>query len=367
MMSQYLRAASACAIAFAVSSSLAQQAVAQAVAHRNTSSPNEAGRWTPERMRAATALPLPRSNQVVDRSVPPSPAEILEKSESAEGYMPPVLPTPARSQRLQSPMFESRPESKGRSSLPYTTSLVFPDSQVNQLPYILTGILVFTDGGDNLAHFCTASIIRRRIVVTAAHCLYNTKVNKWNSNFLFAPSFNGTLSTPAPFGVWDWQKMWVMNGWINGTGTVPNAFDYGLIEMRDNGTTVIGDYLGYFGYITNKLIGNSVTQLGYSENLDGGNRMLQNAAEARAAAKKFAGEIGSALAGGSSGGPWVQNFGVGASGQAYSGGGGANQIVAVTSYGPTNRSFEYAGATIFNASFVKLLNGTVCKNRDGNC
>jgi V8-like Glu-specific endopeptidase len=243
---------------------------------------------------------------------------------------------------------------------------VFPDTQVNEMPYARTGKLFFTDA--DLNYSCSASIVRRRVVVTAAHCIYNTTANRFHSNFLFAPAYNANLAT-QPYGVWDWETVWAPNGWINGSETFPNQYDFGFIETRDFDTTVIGEYLGFFGWITNKVAGNSITQLGYSSNLDSGRRMIQNSSEARAASGGFAGVIGTGLHKGSSGGPWVQNFGRVAPGQVIVGGGSTNQITAVTSYGPKNNISPqyYSGATIFNSTFSSILNNTVCPHRTGNC
>ncbi len=46
-----------------------------------------------------------------------------------------------------------------------------------------------------------------------------------------------------------------------------------------------------------------------------------------------AAEIGSAMAGGSSGGPWILDFGIQAAGQLLPNG-GSNRVVGITSYGP---------------------------------
>ena len=73
------------------------------------------------------------------------------------------------------------------------------------------------------------------------------------------------------------------------------------------------------------------------------------------------------MAGGSSGGPWVQNFGDPVS-AAPTGVRNLtrNAVVGVTSYGFTDPNVKILGASGFNAEFTSMLN-TACSNAAGKC
>jgi hypothetical protein len=76
---------------------------------------------------------------------------------------------------------------------------------------------------------------------------------------------------------------------------------------------------------------------------------------------------GSDMGGGSSGGPWVQNFGTPAIGQTVGLNTGTNQIIGVTSCVPIDEKGPlYAGSSILNNSFLDILN-KACARKAGNC
>jgi hypothetical protein len=76
-------------------------------------------------------------------------------------------------------------------------------------------------------------------------------------------------------------------------------------------------------------------------------------------------EYGSDARGGSSGGPWVQNFQVIPTGGATGLNTGSNRVVAVTSYGYTSADPKVQGASIPDNRWVDLFT-TICA-RAGNC
>ena len=73
------------------------------------------------------------------------------------------------------------------------------------------------------------------------------------------------------------------------------------------------------------------------------------------------------MTGGSSGGPWVQNFGDPRS-DAPTGTRNLtrNAVVGVTSYGFLDPNVKVLGASGFNAEFAAMLNAA-CANATGNC
>ena len=163
--------------------------------------------WTPERLASA---------RVVDLRAGLTPLEVesfaAEPSVATEGARPTVAVIPNNRNLLLNPSTvpayeeetmageEIQPAAYGTSGLRYTNSrnVPFAASTDNALPYRTIGKWFFTKpGAGNFV--CSASVIGRRIVVTAGHCLHsgNGSGTGWFSNFLFVPSYRAGA---APFG-----------------------------------------------------------------------------------------------------------------------------------------------------------------------
>ena len=165
-------AASALALAVSGTSASAQEAVGQPVSPiGKTASRMSTGYWTSERMRNAVPMDKKASSVTQQRS----PAAVPGTSVSSAGRAPAAEPAVNPSQRITLPAAKQS-RSAGGSANAYTTSIVFPDSHANVYPYRAAGKIFFTDGGLN--YTCSGSIVNRRMVITAAHCLYNTSANR---------------------------------------------------------------------------------------------------------------------------------------------------------------------------------------------
>lgn len=223
----------------------------------------------------------------------------------------------------------------GSFGIPYTTTRVQDGNQsaagttsANRLsttyPYRTIGKLWFSAG------YCSASLIRRSVIVTAAHCIqrFGTGSSTY-SGFTFRPGHYGaagaTAAQIAPYGTWYWIRFVRPASWANGT-------DIGIGSARDNDLAVIalgknglgqfvGDRVGYMGYgwnnysfVTSSKTGNqhtaAVSTLGYPALMDSGAIMQRTDGPSYTTALGGAGQLwqGSNLTGGSSGGPWVVNF-----------------------------------------------------------
>ncbi|HEY1227090.1 MAG TPA: hypothetical protein VGF26_07180, partial [Ramlibacter sp.] len=265
------------------------------------------------------------------------------------------------------------PGAVGTFGAHYTSSRVFPQftgsatpfSADRAYPYITTGALFFSI--DGAPYRCSASVIQHRIVATAGHCVHSGTSAGFFSNWVFVPAFrDGT----APLLSWNWRAATVTNTWATGGGTVPNAADYAMLEFQDNSvsgrTFALGDVTGWLGWQTLSLAANHTSKLGYPCNLDSCQKMQDVTSGAFRTVAPNNVEYGSDATGGSSGGPWVQNFQLLQSGGGTGSNTGSNRVVGVTSYIYVSNSPKVQGASIPDSRWVSLLN-TLCGLRSGNC
>jgi V8-like Glu-specific endopeptidase len=258
-----------------------------------------------------------------------------------------------------------QPHSVGTEGAYFTSSRLVPLKADQMYPYRTVGKLFFTQPGEG-DKVCSASVIKRRLILTAGHCVHpGSGVNSaFFRNFLFIPAFRDGM---APYGRWEWVWVWTTRTWMTGGGMFPNAADYAFIELQDNTQGQgIADVTGFLGYETHNLIPNHAHLLGYPTNLDGGTKMHQVTAGSFQEAFPNAAEYGSDMRDGSSGGPWVQNFGKAAQGQTGNMNAGANRVVGVTSYGRIGSKFKVQGSSILDQRFTDLLT-QACARRQGNC
>jgi V8-like Glu-specific endopeptidase len=267
--------------------------------------------------------------------------------------------------------------SYGSSVLDFTRSRVSPTSAAKAAPYKTTGKLFFVIPGQGNFQ-CSASVIAKRLIITAAHCMYSDGVG-FHTNWLFIPGYDGTKPVGpqrSPFGEWTWSSGQVPVAWINSHGSLPNNDDFGILVMVDQsfngGTPVnVANKAGKYTTATGHLFDTAVTMLGYPCNFDSCNIMQRvDSSDHRVppgSSGSTAVEYGSDMTGGSSGGPWVENFGDANSAPPQGGFATRNTVVGVTSYIYTDGGAALIeGASSLNANFTTIKNAR-CAAQPGNC
>jgi V8-like Glu-specific endopeptidase len=85
---------------------------------------------------------------------------------------------------------------------------------------------------------CTGTLIGPRHVLTAGHCVYNIKNDKWYSQLSFTPGQNGSTK---PYGKIGWKRAISVKGW---TKKHKRNYDYAMIVLNKD----IGKKVGWMGY-----------------------------------------------------------------------------------------------------------------------
>jgi len=344
--------------------------------------------------REAQPLPLPLAPHYTDEDFAKTMLDALRSDNSGPGASPrehsngsagkPIeqLPKNDFEDYLGEPLLNVQNEAYekfdfGSANLPFSTARAVPD---NQYPYRAVGKLFFLI--DDKAKTCTASLIKRGVVVTAAHCVAEFGKNRYYSGWQFAPGYrNGA----APYGTWTAVKAAVLTSYLDGSdpcqtkGVIcPNDIAVVALNPKTDASgnkSYPGDTTGWFSYGWDRSGFTSaglahITHLGYPGCLDNAGIMERNDAQgAMDDLRSSNAIIGSLMCDGSSGGPWLVNFGVspGLTGTTSGLSPAANKVVGVTSWGSTINAVKWTGASPFLSSNIKPLVDTICKSYSDTC
>jgi Trypsin len=273
---------------------------------------------------------------------------------------------------------EPSPEEYGTALQPYSTAQVnaFGDKTDTFYPYRATGKLFFNIG--TAPFVCSASLIKRGVIVTAAHCVADYGKSTFYSGWQYVPSYNNGT---APYGVWTVSAVRIKTAYFNGTD---NCAVYGVVCPDDVAVLVAtpknavypGAITGWYGYAWNYGYTpqglSHITQLGYPQLLDQGVIMERNDAQGFIDPKSSNNTvIGSLMTGGSSGGPWIINFGLPPTlspGISFGAGSGYNYVTHVTSWGfKDNPEIKQQGASPFTDQNIVVLVNFVCNATPAAC
>lgn len=306
----------------------------------------------------------------------------LQRSAEAAAAAGPARGEPARQKGIDAsraaqgapkiihPSFQEQggvvPSAYGTSVLHFTTSKATnTDFNARNWPFRATGRLFFDTNGDSvLDSWCSASMIRRGVLVTAGHCMHsgNGDGSGWYGMWTYVPSYSATAGTP--YGVWtNWFVGYVTGDWYAGGGAVPNQRDWGFIVYDVDGLgNRIGDYTGHLGWWTGRAIGRQMTTVGYPGNMWAGETQARTDSPTYDAGSAGNAMWGSDQRGGSSGSPVVVNFRNGYNNTAATPTENeSNRVSSVISWGYIDTDPMVQGGSNFDSVFVDMLD-TLCTN-----
>jgi V8-like Glu-specific endopeptidase len=263
------------------------------------------------------------------------------------------------------------PDEFGTNNHPFSTAQADLLSHATNIyyPYRASGKLFFKIGTSTFV--CSASLIKRGVVVTAAHCVANFGKGQFYSGWQFVPGYrNGS----APFGVWTVRQARVLTSYLNGTDpcAVSGIVCQDDVAVLTLNTSAAGAYpgtaTGWYGYGWNGygFTGSGltqITQIGYPVCLDNGVLMERNDSYGfKSASNANNTIIGSLMCGGSSGGPWLVNFGIRPvlTGTTNGTASNPNVVVGVTSWGYTSTAPKEQGASPFTSGNIVSLVNAAC-------
>lgn len=274
----------------------------------------------------------------------------------------------------------------GTGGIPYTTKGAYgsnsPESTA-KYPWIPTGKLVWDNGAS-----CTASMIGNGLAVTAAHCVSEYGKSTFlypGTRLYFEP---GRFDNLLPLGRYPVVRYIVPQAYFDGSDPCdPNS--PGVVCENDIAVLLVGpangmdrlpgEILGYYGYGSGfsfvdmgNMKGAQIAQLGYPSNLDNGIRMVRTDSLGLETAYNNV-VIGSLQGAGSSGGPWVVNFGqqtTTSDDTVFGSAPNPNVVIGTTSWGYGNDAdIKIQGASrfgtnsIFRArSNIQVLINQICQS-----
>ncbi len=168
-------------------------------------------------------------------------------------------------------------------------------------PWKAVGKLYFKTpwGGSS---YCSASVNRNGVIITAAHCLYSRGAG-WNTNVSFVPA---ERYGNAPYGTFTASSYAILTNYVTFGST---RYDVGVIKLNNNhyGNPVY-HYTGWLGRSWNFAYNQHLHSVGYPSNLPNGTKHTYICAAESFKAGTNETAKGCDMKWGSSGGPWLKNY-----------------------------------------------------------
>jgi V8-like Glu-specific endopeptidase len=286
--------------------------------------------WTREAVAAAKPLPVPTDSgaAVVDA------AADQEALVGAPGFAPSGAAAPGSLNIARQAYAEDWAIARQTAAVaqedealagPEGSSQVFTSYMVNgavalqtMYPHRWVGRLSFNTGGGTA--YCSATAISGNVMLTAAHCLFDTSLNKWYGSWVFQPAYrNGS----APFGSFTAKQCWVLQSWVDQSGSFSingwTKYDIGVCKMNNNSAgQSLNAAVGWMGRQWNWPYIRHFHDMGYPFR-DTSNNLLPNAGlylrtcvgESFTQTTDTRG-VGCNLGPGISGGPWITGYAINA-------------------------------------------------------
>jgi V8-like Glu-specific endopeptidase len=304
-----------------------------------------AGRpWTTAEMLAAIPYPM-----TTDIQSAPSAVDPLGSATGAAGLVTGSAPGKAAAPAFEGYDFNSTPGLTGYAyPAPFTRLSVKTFTVDTWYPYSTVGKLFFTQLGVN--YVCSGSVIALKGIVTAGHCVHagNGLRTGWSYNMVFVPSYKSGV---APYGQWTLSTLMVYTTWYYGGTTNGWGMDYGIGRVNLNALgQSIGSRVGYLGFAWNSSRIQSWWSFGYPAAAPFSGAFMTLCTSSWAYDETYGGaavpplmSIGCDQTGGTSGGPWIRNFG------------GGNYVNGVNESRHTDMPLELNGP-YFDTNAGNLLN-----------
>jgi hypothetical protein len=169
------------------------------------------------------------------------------------------------------------------------------------------GKVFYHDPSDNTDHACSGGAVnsgKKRLVITAGHCVHGGSGKQWMTNWSFDPGYQ---FGPGSAGVFPAFQLWAQSGWINNND---RHFDYGIAITQTNASGAkLVNAVGGNGLIINP--GRPfVTAIAYPVNFN--NAQQQAFCQGTLSRRNIFNsdqQLNCDLRFGASGGPWLQNYG----------------------------------------------------------
>ena len=178
------------------------------------------------------------------------------------------------------------------------------DKKYKLYPFVTIGKMFFTQAGSD--YVCSAASIGGYAIWTAGHCVYKYG---WSYNIAFVPSYKDGKGK-----AYTGSKSWTKVGWFNSGN---HNYDMGGVILYPQGKKMISQKVGYLGFAWNWSPEQHWWIVGYPSDYPfNGQRMFTcNASLSRIDynANPGADPVGAGcdMTPGSSGGPWIRQFGTG--------------------------------------------------------